>query len=415
LRRRIGERLFEREVRAIGERRHRQPGGCENAVASTMRCVPPAARRSAMIFLMRTLEKLSIWNYKSIRQQSLELGKLNVFIGGNGSGKSNLISVFRFLREIVTRNLQTYTAVKGGADTLLHHGQKHSKSMAFKLEFSSGGTSNAYGIALAPTAEDSFTINSETAFYHDRASYPDKPFDLPIASAVMESKLGENQHVCAQQALQDLESYRVYHFHDTSDTAAVKKTADIDDNEFLRSQADNLAPFLYWMRQTQPDHYRNIVETVRQIAPFFDDFRLQPSRLNESKIRLEWRERGSDSYLNAHALSDGTLRFICLVTLLLQPTLPVLILLDEPELGLHPAAITLLADLLSAASERTQVMAATQSVTLVNRLQPEDVWAVDRGEGPTTFRHLSSSDMSQWLDSYALGELWEMNVLGARP
>ena len=192
-------------------------------------------------------------------------------------------------------------------------------------------------------------------------------------------------------------------------------TADVEDNEFLRPQAENLAAFLYWMREKHPDHYRNVVETVRQIAPFFDDFRLQPSRLNESKIRLEWRERGSDAYLNAHALSDGTLRFICLATLLLQPHLPVLILLDEPELGLHPAAITLLADLLSSASERTQVMAATQSVTLVNRLRPEDVWTVDRTEGPTTFQHLISEDMSQWLDNYSLGELWEMNVLGARP
>jgi predicted ATPase len=364
---------------------------------------------------MRTLETLSIENYKSIRQQTLQLGKLNVFIGGNGSGKSNLISVFRFLREIVTKNLQAYTAVKGGADSLLHYGQKHSKSLVIKVEFTEGRTANAYRISLAPTTADSFVILAETAYYQDRVRHPNKPFDLPIAGAVPESKLSENAHMCAKQAHEALQSYRVYHFHDTSDTAASKMTADVEDNEFLRPQAENLAAFLYWMREKYPDHYRNVVETVRQIAPFFDDFRLQPSRLNESKIRLEWRERGSDAYLNAHALSDGTLRFICLATLLLQPSLPVLILLDEPELGLHPAAITLLADLLSSASERTQVMAATQSVTLVNRLKPEDVWTVDRNEGPTIFRHLSREDMSQWLDNYSLGELWEMNVLGARP
>lgn len=364
---------------------------------------------------MRQLEKLSIENYKSIRQQTLELGKLNVFIGGNGSGKSNLISVFRLLREIVTQNLQGYVGVKGGADAMLHLGQKHSRSMSFGLDFAEGNVANAYRVSLTPTSDDSLLIVSETAYYHDRQKYPDKPFDLPVSSLAKESKLREKQHICAEQALQDLESYRVYHFHDTSDTAAVKLSADINDNRVLRPQAENLASYLFWMRDKHPDHYRNIVDIIRQVAPFFDDFQLQPSRLNESRIRLEWRERGSDAYMNAHALSDGTLRFICLVTLLTQPELPGLVLLDEPELGLHPAAITLLADLISSASERTQVIAATQSVSLVNRLKPEDLWTVDRQEGPTQFRHLSSSDMSQWLDHYALGELWEMNVLGARP
>jgi predicted ATPase len=104
-----------------------------------------------------------------------------------------------------------------------------------------------------------------------------------------------------------------------------------------------------------------------------------------------------------------------LATLLLQPELPAVVLLDEPELGLHPAAITLLADLLSSASNRTQVMVATQSVTLVNQFDPEQVWAVDRADSQSVFRHLGGSDMSAWLDDYALGELWEKNVLGARP
>ena len=366
---------------------------------------------------MRKLEKLSIENYKSIQRQTLELGCLNVFIGGNGSGKSNLISVFRFLREVVMQNLQGYTAIKGGAATLLHQGPKQSSSMAFQLDFVEGHQANAYRVSMMPRSDDSLLIASETAFFHDRQKYPapHKPFDLPISQLSKESGLRDEQHLCARQALQDLESYRVYHFHDTSDTAAVKATADLDDNRYLRPQAENLAAFLYWMREKHRDHYRNIVDTVRQIAPFFDDFRLEPSRLNESKIRLEWRERGSDAYLDAHAFSDGTLRFICLVTLLTQPQLPPLVLLDEPELGLHPAAITVLADLISSASERSQVIAASQSVTLVNRLRPEDVWAVERENGPTTFRRLSSADMSQWLDHYALGDLWEMNVLGARP
>jgi ATPase subunit of ABC transporter with duplicated ATPase domains len=153
----------------------------------------------------------------------------------------------------------------------------------------------------------------------------------------------------------------------------------------------------------------------RQIAPFFEEFRLAPSQLNEGKIRLEWKEKGSDAYFNAASLSDGTLRFLCLTTLLLQPKLPMVVLLDEPELGLHPAAVTLLADLLSSAATRTQVIVATQSVTLVNQFEPDSVWAVDRQDNQSVFRHLSQADMTTWLDDYGLGELWEKNVLGARP
>ena len=154
---------------------------------------------------------------------------------------------------------------------------------------------------------------------------------------------------------------------------------------------------------------------MRQIAPFFEEFRLAPSKLNENKIRLEWKEKGSDAYFNASSLSDGTLRFICLATLLLQPQLPAVVLLDEPELGLHPAAVTLLADLLGSAATRTQVIVATHSVTLVNQFEPDSVWTVDREDNQSVFRHLSQTDMSAWLNDYGLGELWEKNVLGARP
>jgi predicted ATPase len=363
---------------------------------------------------MRKLERLTVKNYKSIRDQTLDLGALNLFIGGNGAGKSNLISVFRFLREIVTQNLAGYTAVKGGAESLLYFGRKGSNSISIKLEFAEGERANAYKVDLTPTDDDGLSISTETAYYHERDRYP-KPFDLPISASTKESGLRAHTHQCAAQALKDLESYRVYHFHDTSDTAAAKLYCDLEDNRFLRSQAENLAAFLFWMKEKHVEHYANIVATVRQIAPFFDDFLLSPSRLNESRIRLEWRERGSDAYFNAHSLSDGTLRFICLATLLLQPELPGIVLLDEPELGLHPAAITLLADLLSSASERTQVLVATQSVTLVNQFGPGEVWAVDRGDRQSVFRHLSGEDMSDWLDDYALGELWEKNLLGGRP
>ncbi len=359
---------------------------------------------------MRILKIITINNFKSIREQTLELAPLNVFIGGNGAGKSNFIEVFRFLKEIINQNLAGYTAQKGGASTLLHYGRKKSPKMEFHLEFGEGLFSNAYEVSLGSTDEDSLFILYETAFYHDKKRYPQKPFEMSVSSSSKESKLKETDHICTRQILGNLESYRVYHFHDTSDTAAVKSTCDIDDNRFLRPQGENLAAFLYWMQEKKPDHFSMIRDTIRQIAPFFRDFRLAPMKLNETKIRLEWAENGSDTYFNASSLSDGTLRFICLATLLLQPELPAVVLLDEPELGLHPAAVTLLADLLSSVATRTQVIVATQSVTLVNHFTPEHVWTVDREDNQSIFRHLVQADMAEWLDDYSLGELWEKKV-----
>lgn len=363
---------------------------------------------------MRILEQLTIRNFKSIRDQTLGLGRLNVFIGGNGAGKSNLIEVFRFLREIVNQNLAGYVGVKGGADTLLYFGRKKSPEMSFQLWFGESDTRNGYLVKLVGTDEDNLAIQEETAFYHVLKGYK-KPYDKHVSSFSKESNLKTVNHICTRQVMRDLNSYRAYHFHDTSDTATVKGTGDLEDNRVLHPHGENLAAFLYWMQQKQPDHFANIRDTVRQIAPFFEEFRLAPSKLNENKIRLEWKEKGSDAYFNASSLSDGTLRFICLATLLLQPELPWVVLLDEPELGLHPAAITLLADLLSSAATRTQVIVATQSVTLVNQFEPDSVWAVDRADNQSVFRHLSGQDMTMWLDDYGLGELWEKNVLGARP
>jgi predicted ATPase len=364
---------------------------------------------------MRALEKLTIKNFKSIREQTLNLGQLNIFIGGNGSGKSNLIQIFKFLREILNQNLAGYTATKGGADTLLYFGRKRSPEMEFFLEFVEGKTSNAYKVTLQGTDDDALIVGKDVAYYHDKVLYPKKPYDHAISTFSKESRLKNDNHICTRQVISDLESYRVYHFHDTSDTAAVKGTVEVEDNRVLKPQAENLAAFLYWMQQRKPDHFANVQDTIRQIAPFFEQFRLAPRGLDESKIRLEWKEKGSDAYFNASSLSDGTLRFISLATLLLQPALPAVVLLDEPELGLHPAAVTLLANLLSSAATRTQVLVATQSVTLVNQFEPESVWTVDRDDNQSVFRHLKGEDMTAWLDDYALGELWEKNILGARP
>ncbi|MBV8311578.1 MAG: AAA family ATPase [Planctomycetaceae bacterium] len=214
-----------------------------------------------------------------------------------------------------------------------------------------------------------------------------------------------------------LDSWRIYHFHDTSDTALVKKTADVDDNRLLRSDASNLAAYLYLLRERYQPEYQLIRKTVQRVAPFFDDFHVEPLRRNPGKIKLEWVHKSSDAYFDASSLSDGTLRFICLSTLFLQPLAfrPSTIIVDEPELGLHPYAITMLANLVRAAATETQVILSTQSALLLDHFQPEDVLVADLEQGATTLKRLQSQDLAVWLEEYSLGQLWEKNQFGGRP
>jgi len=197
----------------------------------------------------------------------------------------------------------------------------------------------------------------------------------------------------------------------------MKKTPNLHDNRFLREDGSNLASFLYLLRERHEASYRMIRNTIRMVVPFFDDFVLEPMALNPDTIRLEWRHRISDAYFDVSSLSDGTLRFVALATLLLQPKelRPEIILLDEPELGLHPYAITMLAAMLRSASHETQIVAATQSPTLLDHFEPEDVLVAERVAGETRINRLEAEPLLEWLEEYSLGQLWEKNELGGRP
>ncbi|BBL75124.1 AAA family ATPase [Methylomagnum ishizawai] len=355
---------------------------------------------------MRALRRIKIEGFKSIAGAELELGDLNVVIGANGSGKSNLIGVFRLLERIWSRNLQLFVA--GEPDRLLHHGRKVTPFLAVGLELGQ----NRYEIRLK--AERDVLV-----FEQEQVWFGEDFWEEPASRKHLETALGESglffQNRSAEHFFPLEWNWLIHHFHDTSDASPAKQICNIDDNRYLRPDAANLAAYLYWLQEKHPVEFRHIEEHIRLVAPFFEGFVLAPSRLNERKIKLEWRHKGSDAYFDAYSLSDGTLRFICLATLLLQPTPPALILLDEPELGLHPFAIRLLAEMLEAASHRSQVILATQSVNLLDQFSPKDIIVAENDGKQTTFRRLDEDGLRGWLDEYSLGELWTKNVLGGQP
>jgi predicted ATPase len=210
-------------------------------------------------------------------------------------------------------------------------------------------------------------------------------------------------------------SFKIFHFQDTGKTAKIKLPCLIADNEFLREDGANLAACLYVIQLTYPKDFKRIEMVIRSVAPYFERFDLKPDRINPDVIRLEWKEKGSDAYFNAKHLSDGTLRFIALATLLLQPEAPQVIIIDEPELGLHPFAINKLAGLIKKASANTQIIISTQSVNLVDNFDPEDIITVDRQDGQSVFNRQNSETLKDWLTDYSISDLWNKNVIGGRP
>ncbi len=360
---------------------------------------------------MCALKKITVEGFKSIRSlKDFELGNLNILIGPNGAGKSNFIQVFKLLNHIVDKQLQLYVGKSGRTEGLLYFGPKVTKAILIDLRFGENG----YVCKLAPAEGDTLIFELEECYL-----YEGEHEDLSIwfVSGHNETKLHEEaqRNQVIESVLHHLKSWVVYHFHDTSATAGVRNFGNFNDNTRLMPDASNLAASLYLLRKIQPKNYKRIIHAVRQVAPFFHDFILEPSRADPNLIQLEWRHTESDKYFNAHSLSDGTLRFMCLATLLMQEDLPSTILLDEPELGLHPLAINLLSDMLCSASKKTQVIVSTQSVTLVNQFQPEDIIVVERSKDETIFNRLDPSKTDEWIQNYGLGDLWEKNVLGGRP
>lgn len=361
------------------------------------------------------LDHITIEGFKSIASvQDLALGDVTVVIGANGSGKSNFIGVFSFLHALREGKLQEYVAKAGGADRILHFGSKTSQSLRVCVSFND--RVNQYDIRLQYGGADQLIPVEEHVSFWDKARYA-RAYDETLWPQGKEAGISAPDTRISAYVRAHLASWRKYHFHDTSADSPMKKTCDVNDNRFLRPDGSNLAAFLYFLKAKHEGSYRMIRRTVQQVAPFFDDFILEPQQLNQDKIRLEWANKSSDAYFDASSLSDGTLRFMALTTLFLQPVefRPSIILVDEPELGLHPHAITMLASLVRQASTRTQVILSTQSSLLLDHFDPEQVLVADVVEGATQFSRLESEQLSAWMGDYSLGQLWEKNYLGGRP
>lgn len=369
------------------------------------------AKEGALTLLQNDqLSRMTIEGYKSIKKCDISFGKINVLIGSNGAGKSNFISAFSLLQSILSKNLQVSVA-QSGVNTFLYMGRKITEEIAFEVYFGH----NSYGFKLIPTDDNRLIFQKEFFGYHGNW---DNESNVARGNSEAMWDIGAHNQI-DQYVIPILkkQNWRVYHFHDTGRSAKVKQEHNISNNRVLLFDAANLAAFLYRLKGNYKKNYDEIVKTIQLIAPYFSDFILEPQEGNEEQIILKWQQKGCEDIFNASQLSDGTLRFICLTTLLLQPhnLQPATIIVDEPELGLHPYATTIFAEMVKQLSDEKQIIISTQSVELLNEFCVEDVIVVDRGKNGSEFKRLNEKDLEIWLEEdYALGDLWKKNILGGR-
>ena len=349
------------------------------------------------------LSRVIIDGYKSIQHTDVELRPINILIGSNGVGKTNFISFFKLINIIYEQRLHNYT-MQNSAERLFHYGLKQTSELKGYLAFED----NAYEVRLQARDNGSLFIAEERSYYQSSS------FNV---SNIDESQI-KNSSTYRDRWLRDyLQSYKIFHFHDTSKGAPLRSSANINDNRYLKTDGSNLPAFLFMLQEKYPKTLRRIELTIRSVMPYFGNFSLAPSLLDESQINVQWSDiENNEKYFDANDLSDGSIRFIALATLLLQPTLPKVIIIDEPELGLHPTAIVKLAGMIkSVASRGCQIIVSTQSVNLINNFDAEDIITVDRKDKQSTFNRLNNDTLQHWLNDYSLGELWTKSIINGQP
>ena len=368
------------------------------------------------------LRSIALAGYRSynndMEQNQIELHNVNVIIGANGAGKSNLISFLEMISFMMTRGMQHYVSQHGGPQSLLYLGAKQTEKIQGKLVIADdeGEKEDIYSFCLEKSASDQMFFSEERMSYQDQRHF--MPFEKEFGVGHFEAGLADDWEATAKTLRRYLGQLKVFHFNDTTINSRIRSSTNTTDGGYLRSDGGNIAAFLYRMRENQDEvlYYERIVRYIRMVLPQFYDFILEP---DNGRLALNWQQAGSEEVFGPHQFSDGALRFVALTTLLLQPprTAPMTIILDEPEIGLHPMAISLLAKEICMASKTSQIIVSTQSPLLLDQFSCDDIITADYDavNQCSILRRHKESELRYWLKEYTLGELWEKNVLGGMP
>lgn len=366
------------------------------------------------------LTKITIKGFKSIafdKPITLDIGSTNILLGANGAGKSNIISFFKMIGYMMNESLQQFIAQSGTNQKFLYYGSKKTPTLTAEIRFDGKDSYDIYRFSLTNAVQDRLIISSEEIEWKN--SRTTSPISKQLISNFSESALNHlrSKDSACKIVWDILAGCKVYQFNDSSALSPMRQASTVESAHYLQSEANNLASFLLYLKNGYTESYERIVSYVREVVPQFKEFYLEPER---GYVSLKWVDTSANDYvLSSDQFSDGSIRFIALATLLLQPekTMPRVIIIDEPELGLHPYAIDQLIEMIKDASLHAQIIVATQSPALIDGFDASDVTVIERDEEHqcTVAKKLNGQDYSEWLNEYSLSELWNKNVIGGRP
>jgi len=347
----------------------------------------------------RMLKKVTIRNFKSIKDAEIDLQNINILIGANGAGKSNFIAFFDMVGALLNGDFAGFVQRQGGYEHLSYNGNETDQIIEGTLDFDDADT---FHFNVNPT-DNKFLIRDADYNYNSQWL---KDYDAS----------SKNTSECCQQSeyIKNCTRYfTAYHFNDSRSLSKMCSGCSVSDNEVLRRDGSNLAACLFRLQQERQRDFLYLESVIHSVVPDFKQFKFVENASDERTVSLKWEQTGTDTCFNGAYLSDGTLRFIALTTLLLQPIENATIIIDEPELGLHPNAINKLAAMVQRAALKNQVIVATQSVSLINRFQSEDIIFTDKGNS-TTLKRVANDDIKGWMADYSLGEIWEKGIIGVQ-
>ena len=369
------------------------------------------------------IESVHIEGFRSLREVTLRPNPgATVLIGPNGSGKSNILHFFELLHSMLPlRRLGLFVGLRGGANNQLFHGSRRTPRMKGEIGIRNGSGFNEYAFTLTRTDEDDFRFTDERYRFCRPGNGADTEW-RDLRSGDYEARLPEaaqdsedDGHREAALAITELFRHvATYQFHDTSTHSPFKNRCQVTDSFRLWPNGGNLAAVLYRMQNEDARRYEEMCDQINWILPVFERFAIEEEN---GQVILRWRAKNSDQVTGANLTSDGSLRCFALMTLLSLPSaqLPHVIFLDEPELGLHPTAIAVVAGMIRSLATERQIVIATQSSLLVDEFDLDEIRVLDLKDGQTHLRTLDSAQYEEWLRDYSTGELWRKNLLGGRP
>jgi predicted ATPase len=364
--------------------------------------------------LQGRIAEISIEGFRSLKHvEKLQLPQLTVLIGANGVGKSSFIRLFEMIGWMLrAHDLQGFVARNGYGDDQFFMGSRNTPQIKVELRIATDRGLNEYRFEMAHLSAGDTLMLTHEAYRYSNAAMVGQANWTDLGGAGKESALPDRPDKTAKAIYHLLRQCATYQFHDTSAKAALHLSWDISDSVRMRSDGGNLAAVLLDLRENDGPHYRQLVRQIQRVFPALENFVLEPVA---GKVLLRWKSRYSDKIFGAHLTSDGSLRLFCLLTLLSLPDerLPDVLFLDEPELGLHPHAITLVSEMLKRVARTRQVFIATQSPYMVDCFDLENIVVAEAEGGATRLRNMPKAQYQQWLDDdYLLSDIWLKTPVG---